>query len=429
MKKQLLSAILATTVMLSLGGCGKPDPQLPPISTGNAGELATDFQKNMNQSTSSQIRAMCETESGYYFEYDCKAYYLDKTTAATTILCAKPECTHSTNECNAFVDSPFLAYYNGKLYSSRNDYVEEEGGVTNKGERLHSRGLDGGNHDVIQNLDFTPGGDTNNYITAPMIHRGVIYFAYSGKLYAVTLGDKIENAVSIYGEEQFSDGSNIINPNELYYELWADDDIVYFMAKNVRQSDGTYKDTLFSYDPKNKNTSKLWKVPGKSEVGTWDTTGVSVSRWYVNDGYIYFYLSGNDIWKTELATGKTSKVVDLELSAGAASFSDDVICVINQSVYGTNMMGGGAALTGGDTLYVYGYGGTLLNEISLKQIYKDCANVSICEILWIDDGEVYIHADATEVGVNGAMTTQRHHMYRVNIESGSLTKIDWVIGK
>ena len=73
----------------------------------------------------------------------------------------------------------------------------------------------------------------------------------------------------------------IVNPYEMYYELWADGELIYFMAKNVRQADGTYKDTLYSYNSQNDKLDKIWQVPDKTDVGAWDTTGVSVSQWYL----------------------------------------------------------------------------------------------------------------------------------------------------
>ena len=105
---------------------------------------------------------------------------------------------------------------------------------------------------------------------------------------------------------------------------------------------------------------------------------------------------------------------------------------MNKEVYGYDLISGSEALTAGDTLYVYGYDGKLVKEISLDKIYKDCDTVSECSILWIEDGKVYVHADATIVGVtNGSIstaTTQIHYIYSADISSGTLEKTDWSIG-
>ncbi len=235
----------------------------------------------------------------------------------------------------------------------------------------------------------------------------------------------------IYGEEIIDDGSHIINPNEMYYELWADGDMVYFMAKNVKQSNGTYKDTLYSYDPQNEKLTKVWQVPDKSEVGTWSTTGVSVSSWYVSGGYIYYYLSGNDLWYADLSTGKNAKLADVDLSAGEAIFSSEYIVIMQKEVWGQDLISGGAAVKGGDKLYVYDYSGELVKEISLKQIYDDSVNVSDVYLLWIDDNQVFMLADATVNPTDPSIThtTLVYRMYKADIESGTVTKAGWSDGE
>lgn len=428
--KKFISCLLALTFCLTLFGCKDKNADLPkPNVTGDNTILGSDFQKDMSQSKAFHIDTMCKNENGYFFSYaDGNVYYLDKTSGASTVLCGKPECSHTDTTCNANVLPRFLTYYNGKLYWVHHDYVEENGGIVDYGERLHSMELDGTNHTVVQDLDFTPGSDTNTYETKPILHRGVVYFCYSGCLYAVALGDDIENAVYLYGEKITDDGSHIINPNEMYYELWADGDMIYFMAKNVKQTGGTYKDTLYSYDPQTEKLTKVWEVPNKSEVGTWDTTGVSVSSWYISGGYLYYYLSGNNLWYADLSTGKNVKLADVDLSAGSAIFSAENIVIMNKEVWGYQF-GGGSALTGGDTLYVYNYNGELVKEISLQQIYDDSKSVSDCTLLWIDDGKVFILADATIQIENATHTTLVYVMYSADIETGKVTKAGWSDGE
>lgn len=427
--KKAITILLALTFCLTLFGCNDSTANLPkPNVTGDNTVLGSDFQKNMNQSKASHIYNTCESEDGYFFLYaDGNVYYLDKKSGASTILCGKPECSHTDDNCNAWAYGNFLTYYNGKLYWSSYDRVQEKGGVVDYGERLHCMDLDGTNHKVVQKLDFVPGGDTNNYITKPIIHRGIVYFCYSGCLYAVALGDDIDNAVCLYGEKISDDGSHIIGSNELYYELWADGDMVYFMAKNVKQKNGTYKDTLYSYDPQSEKLTKEWEVPDKSAIGSWDTTGVSVSSWYISGGYIYYYLCGNDLWYSKLSSGENIKLADLDISSGSAIFSSDYIVIMDKKTYGVGL-GGSAALTGGDTLYVYNYSGELVKKISLKQIYDDSVNVSDIFLLWIDDSKVFLLSDATVLVPNATSTKLVYCMYSADIETGKVTKAGWSNG-
>ena len=436
MMKRLLTAALVVILNLSLAACGdnKDSVKLPSVSTGDDSVLGTDFQKDMSQSSNWLFSTVCESEDGYYFERNGMLYYLDMETGESTILCGKPDCDHKWTEgggdCNAQIDAQmFLTYYNGKIYYNNNTSVLENGVYVDKGERLFSVNLNGTEHEVVQSIDFTPGGDTNMLVSTPMIHRGNVYFSYSGALYTVPLGEDIENAVKIYGDEIIRDGSMTLGSNEMSYELWADGDTVYFMAKNVKQSNGTYKDTLFSYDPQADKAEKVWEVPDKSEVGTWDTTGVSVSQWYISNGYIYFFLCGNDIWYTELSTGETNKLIDLDLDAGIAAFSNEYIAVIDKEFDGFMGFDGSSSLSGGENLYIYNYTGELVKEASLKDFYDDNENVTNCDLLWIGNGKVYLLIDATTVGVyNGVTHTTtviRNYIYAFDIDSGSFEKTGW----
>lgn len=435
MLKKVIAMILAAVMMLSLSACGNDkSAKLLSVSTGDSGVLGTDFQKDMNQSTSTKIDAICATVDGYYFEYDCMVYFVDKETGQSTVLCGKPDCDHTCSEgntsCNAFTNTDFLTYYNGKIYYNNSDCVLENGSYVDKGERLFAMNVDGTDHDAVQSIEFVPGGNTSNYITGPIIHRGNAYFCYSGCVYMVSLNADIDTAVCIYGKEIIDDGSHIVSANELYYEFWADGDLMYFMAKNVKQSDGTYKDTLYSYDPANEKLTKVWEVPEKSEVGTWDTTGVSVTAWYVSNGYLYYYLSGNDLWYADLSTGKNAKLADVELEHGVAAFSSEYIIVMSKTTSGYyDWISGAASVSGGDTLYIYNYSGELVKEISLKDIYKENDTVSDCDILFCDDGKIYIHANATVSGIYSAnyssSTIQEHYIYVVDIASGTSGDAVW----
>lgn len=428
MTKRLLAAALAAILTLSLAACGDnsstpaQSANLPSASSGGDNVLETDFQKDMHQNHSSIY--VCETENGYYFEHQSLVYYMEKATGAVTILCGKPECSHNTPDCNAYVHSTFLTYYDGKIYYTNDDYVYDNGSYVDKGLRLYSMELDGTSHDVVQELEFVPSGNTSNYVTEPIIHRGMVYFEYSGQLYAAPLGSDIEDAVLIYGEAQANNGSGIFNTYGLHYELWADGDNIYFMAKNAQQSDGTYKDILFCYNPLAAEIKEVWKVPDQAEVGIWDATGVSVTQWYILGGYIYFYLSGNGIWYTELSTGQTSKLADVNLSSSIASFSEEYIAVMSKNISGVDAMNNGSALSGGDTLYIYNYNGELVKEISLQKIYDDDANIFECGIDWIADGEIYILANATVAEVNTGAIPQ-YYLYAVDIASGSVEITDW----
>ena len=49
-----------------------------------------------------KLGPMCETETGWYFQYNGLLYYIDKESVKTTVLCGKPDCKHADPTCNAW---------------------------------------------------------------------------------------------------------------------------------------------------------------------------------------------------------------------------------------------------------------------------------------------------------------------------------------
>lgn len=434
MKKRLLTAALAVILTLSLAACGNGDNNsvnLPtPGNSDTTSSLSTDFQKNMHQTATFEIKHLCETEDGYYFQNDAFAYFIDKQTKNATILCAKPDCLHNDNTCNAWIWCWSLSYFNNKLYFSNSDSVLENGKYTDYGMRLYSMEVDGTNRNVIQSLEFTPSGNTSVYSTPSIIHRGNVYFTYSGVVYSVPLGAEIEKATAIWGEEiKGSNGAvEIIDPNGLQYTLWADGEYMYFMA-NVQQSNGTYKDTLFAYHTEEKEVKQVWQTPDALEVGEWEATGVSVSQWYVKDGYIYFYLSGGDMWRTSLETGKHEKLAQTSEKTryGTAIFSDEYMCLMNTAPGNAyDLISGSTTHTGGDTIFVYELDGTFVKEISLNALYKNNSDIDNCKPVFCSENDIYFLVDATTWNdpINGISSPNTNLVLCcANIETGDITQV------
>lgn len=400
----------------------------------------------MHQSTASAIPYTCETKDGYYFQYDAFAYYIDRETKFATVLCSKPECTHQDDTCNAWIFCSSLSHSNGILYYTNNDYVLKNGSYTDCGTLLYSMEPDGTKHHAVQSLEFTPGGNDSQYISPPIIHKGYVYFVCSGALYRVPLGEDIQNAEKIFEEKTRENKQNMFDevageeipestqhttmfdPNAIRYTLWADGEDVYFMA-NIKQPDGTMKDTLFSYHPTDNTTKKLWQTPDASEAGTWENTGVSVSQWYLTDGYLYYYLSGGDLWRADLENGKNEKLAEISRKTkyGTAIFSDQYICVINDTPANSNSIIG-ITRTGGDSIFVYGLNGTFIKKLSLKAFTKK-TDTNHYEMIFCSGDDIYFLANATTWndfvdGVSYPDTSLT--LCSIDIESEKLTQVyEW----
>lgn len=436
-RKRCLAWLLAAALVCALVGCGQESAgNASPNSSGTnppaaqAGEEI--FQKNMHQSATMDLKVCCETEDGIYVETEgAFLYFISKETKKATILCGKPECRHEDNTCNAWFCCQSLWYSNGKLYYRNADKVIENGQVVDYGDRLYSANPDGTDHTAVQKLEFTPSGDTNPFVTKrPIFHKGVTYFPCSGVLYALPLGEDIEKAEKIWGEEIPPDDSHMGNLNRLDYDLFADGDMVYFMV-NLPQSDGTYKDTLYAYDTVSKEVSQVWEVPNADTVGTWETTGVSVTQWYVLDGVLTFYLSGGDYWKTDLKTGETVKLADTheKTQYGSAVCSDEYMALLNDHPQDSNAIasfGSPWGNTGGDTIYLYSLTGAFIKELSLQSLYDKYDTISHCAPTFLSGEDIYFLADCTVWGAYvGGMSHPEGNMVLccINIESGEITEI------
>lgn len=209
------------------------------------------------------------------------------------------------------------------------------------GDRVYSVARDGTDRRVVQSLEFDPENYIQDMTVYPILHRGYVYFAYNGVLYRAKLGDKLDNAQRLWGE----DGDHVVKDREdiqIYdsilafrsFTLWADGDLIYFMS-SIPQADGTYKETLFAYDASKDSEDgasvrQLWQMPDAREVGNWTSAGVSASKWYITGGYIYFYLSGGDFWRGDLETDENEKLADTHERAtyGKAIFSDEYMCLL-----------------------------------------------------------------------------------------------------
>ena len=426
--KRLIPALLAALLTLSLVACKNGDPS---VNIPNSQNVSNDFQKNMHQSTTSDVRNVTETNDGIYVELGVYVYYIDKATKNITILCGKPECEHNDSTCNAYTYTYSLWFAGDKLYFTNNNYILENGSYVNYGLRLYSIDPDGTNRSVVQKLQFTPGGDTSSWAPQPIQHRGIVYFPYSGILYAMPLGGDIEkDAVAIWGEESEDTGMSF-NLSAPAYTLWADGDFMYFMVTNLEQSDGTRKETLFAYNTTDKSVEQVWQVPDADEVGEWTTTGVSVSQWYIMDGYIYFYLSGGDFWRSNLESGKTEKLADTheKTKYGKAIFSDNYLFLLNstpEDLGGTSYsIVGGQKYIGGDTIYIFKMNGEYVKELSLKSLYDAYDELTKCELALCSGTNIYFTADAsTKIWSGNVGTMNRNRILCcVNIETGEITQI------
>lgn len=104
--------------------------------------------------------AVCKDGDNYYYVGvgGSWIYYYDEASQNSGVLCARPDCTHDTASCNAYVNYCGLQIYDGKLYFMGQPGV------------LCRMDLDGSNRESVMNVRNL-GGTSAKFA----IHRGYIY--------------------------------------------------------------------------------------------------------------------------------------------------------------------------------------------------------------------------------------------------------------
>ena len=327
MKRPLLALMV---LLLMLAGCSS-QPQIE-----QDGSL--DFQKNFHNGNTGSYSA-CESKTGYYFLVDNFLHYMEKKTGKTTIACSKLNCTHSTPDCDAYINSNDIAYYNGKLY-----YAEISGGSGT----LYSADLDGTNRHKMISLGSTASGDTP-YI----LHRGYVYYVNNTNLM------KYQLSKSGSKEEHVHTFPNISGAD---YKLWGDENFVYI---DTEAKD--YQEVVYRYDIERGGCKLVWSVPSVNVVGNWESAGIGANGLYVSDGIIYYYLSGNGVWKYDIGSGKNTRLfrINDKEKRGIACFDAHYIYINNAAALTEEVP------TSLFTLYVYNYQGKEVNKIPYGQFYSE----------------------------------------------------------
>ena len=134
MRKYICLKLLSTALALLLCGCAAPTGQ-------KEASTAALPDPGAWRSQNATLLSFVETELGYYILEDRMLYFAPTGSAEFHILCGRPDCDHSSEDCNAFAGEAFT-YYDGKLYAIRRNYdkhVFEDIKIS----------LDGSDHQVV----------------------------------------------------------------------------------------------------------------------------------------------------------------------------------------------------------------------------------------------------------------------------------------
>lgn len=423
MKKRML--IFICIFMLLLAGCqsqdmmpgddptspvhsSKVDENIPssdapnhsPANPSNHSEGidTTGFQKEMNVYHPFRLSAVCKTEVGYYLHYDGLLYFLDGTTGTVTAVCAKPECSHTDNDCNAWINSGMLSYYQGKLY-----YVNSDA-KSDSMKTLYSVKPDGTEHTKIQRLQMEYVG-WRTVLADPILVNGNLYFLEGDtQIYTVQLGQDVSKAVLVLEDD-------MSGKLESAWKFWADSSGVYAM-NHLLDNAGYEQDILYRLGASTSETHEVWRSTELVEDASGDPS------WYITNGHLYYYPSAGGLWDIELETGGAKELIRSTDTpkGGSALFTESYVLFLDD--HSDSQWGAQSGLReGGEKVSVYDYSGNLVSEVSLSSIFEKYSDVVQCSPAFADGNCLYVLA------YRGMYRSASTLLYQVDWEKGSVDEV------
>lgn len=226
-------------------------------------------------------------EDGYYFSFKDEklvyggfVYFFDAGSGQYVKLCGKADCTHGTEECNAYVNgmiSNFIACVSNKIY-----YLQQ---IDLNRISLCSMEKDGTNHREITTVYEIVGNDF--YYPSGFIHRNYFYYIThetGGKetLYRVKIEEDAKPEK--YLETEFHAGFTdfLVQGDDLYFVQYQAGDMQNSGGKIIHMSIETKeKEVLYEYDEKQ-----------------------VISGMTLADGYLYYSIGTEGVRKRNLETGE-----------------------------------------------------------------------------------------------------------------------------
>ncbi|MDD2957713.1 MAG: hypothetical protein PHR92_04205 [Lachnospiraceae bacterium] len=387
--KKTITVYLLLCILLTLTACGggkkqnEPKESTPPISdqTDTAVQIIdaaeTDFQKNFHLAQEDAFNRGCMSEAGYYFVGNGYVSYVEKDTLRAVILCGKPECLHQDQTCNAYLGNvQHITFYEGRLYYAA---AQEQGGFGSGDWSLYAMNADGTQKQKVQSLRSPNDG----FISLPtqfLIHNGLVLFKSNREnILCAPLGADLAAADMVKVNDLEPNEDAALANLELWY-LWADGETFYCFGNPKADQ---FRNALYAYRPQIKELTQVWKVPDSAETGTWDTSDVSVNGWYLGDGILFYFLSGNGLYAFDIAREETTKITDVTQSerTGTAVFDGEYAYINNEE---------------NDMLFVYGLTGEYLGAYDYSETVSQGvgqeSGSGVAKIIGSDDKLVFLCA-------------------------------------
>ena len=344
MIKKISILLILVLAVGCLASCSKPSPsESNPSNTGNEsssiGNLNTDSLKPESYYTSFKqgitIGKYLETPYGtYYCSFLGYLYYSEKGNTKYIKLCNKPDCNHNSNDCNSYIGTAPIGYYDGKIYYE----------VWNN---INCMDMDGSNHKRVKTLYE---GYDNNF---GFFHNGYYYYVITKGGCLGAIGNDDNNLYRVKVDDDSK--PEIVLTNDVILKIclfMIDEDNIYIIA-NI--PDNSKFVSLYSYSTVSKSWSELSDAFG------------GPGAYYINDDTGYCYINNKGFYEIDIDTKQMKQMKALE-------FENEGICsalYYPDYIYLIHNLSDDSRLnrTQSQILYIYDWDYNLIDSVEFDKAY------------------------------------------------------------
>lgn len=167
-------------------------------------------------------------------------------------------------------------------------------------------------------------------------------------------------------------------------------------------NNGDVHDQLFLLGDNSANTRKIWS---SSQIVSSTSDNAS---WYIMNGRLYYYASGNELWNIDLSSGNSEKItLSGNTNGGTATFTDENIIVLSAN---------------GREIMTFDFSGAKKANIDLSTIYQTYSDIVGSDLVFADGGSVFLLA------YHKTLMSPSSALYQIDWVNGRLREIDTLLG-
>ena len=188
----------------------------------------------------SSMQVLGETSQGYYFLVSSFVYFCDRGSDQWVVLCNRPDCMHTDEQCDAFFNGNKLYVYRDSLYTLGSLQDSNAGGYD-----LIRMQLDGTNHEVMYTLrNDAIGANASGMLMSYRFHQGYLIVTINtedpdqkttrSRLLLISL-DHPARSMTTIADTRFPSGSTDPKTDQtLHFRSAAGDLIYYFQGSAAK---------------------------------------------------------------------------------------------------------------------------------------------------------------------------------------------------